>query len=105
MKNLLIFFVIFNTYISSSVDWSDPNQCKLPDHSEFTSQIVNEMTLEQKVGQIIMPEINSVTPEEAKKSILNTKNDLTNLVLIFDALKTEFRKSKISINPKCINKC
>ena len=67
MKNLLIFFVIFNTYISSSVDWSDPNQCKLPDHSEFISQIVNEMTLEQKVGQIIMPEINSVTPEEAKK--------------------------------------
>ena len=67
MKNLLIFFVIFNTYISSSVDWSDPNQCKLPDHSEFISQIVNEMTLEQKVGQIIMPEINSVTPEEAKR--------------------------------------
>ena len=67
MKNLLIFFVIFNTYISSSVDWSDPNQCKLSDHSEFISQIVNEMTLEQKVGQIIMPEINSVTPEEAKR--------------------------------------
>ena len=67
MKKLLIIFVIFNTYISSSVDWSDPNQCKLPDHSEFISQIVNEMTLEQKVGQIIMPEINSVTPEEAKR--------------------------------------
>ena len=67
MKKLLIIFVIFNTYISSSVDWSDPNQCKLPDHSEFISQIVSEMTLEQKVGQIIMPEINSVTPEEAKR--------------------------------------
>ena len=34
-----------------------------------------------------------------------TKNDLNNHVLIFDAIKAEFRKSKISINPKCINKC
>ena len=25
------------------------------------------MTLEQKVGQIIMPEINSITPDDAKK--------------------------------------
>ena len=30
------------------------------------------MTLEQKVGQIIMPEINSVTPEEAKKYYFGT---------------------------------
>ena len=42
---------------------------------------------------------------EVLKCILNSKNDLTNHVLIFDSLKTEFRKSKISINPKCINKC
>ena len=42
---------------------------------------------------------------EVLKSILNTKNDLNNHVLIFDAFKAEFRKSKISINPKCINKC
>ncbi len=42
---------------------------------------------------------------EVLKCILNTKNDLNNRLLIFDALKTEFRKSKISINPTCINKC
>ena len=67
MKKLLIISIIFNIHISSSVDWSDPNKCNLPDHSKFISQIVSGMTLEQKVGQIIMPEINSVTPEEAKK--------------------------------------
>ena len=67
MKKFLIIFVIFNIHISSSVDWSDPNKCNLPDHSKFISQIVSGMTLEQKVGQIIMPEINSVTPEDAKK--------------------------------------
>ena len=41
----------------------------------------------------------------AYKTILNTKDDLANGILFFDSLKTEFRKSKISINPNCINKC
>ena len=67
MKKLIIIFIIFNTHISSSIDWSDPNECKLPDHSEFINSLVSQMTLEQKVGQIIMPEINSVTPDQAKK--------------------------------------
>ena len=47
----------------------------------------------------------SLQANEVLKCILNSKNDLTNHVLIFDSLKTDFRKSKISINPKCINKC
>ena len=47
----------------------------------------------------------SLQASEVLKCILNTKNKLTNHILIFDALKTDFRKSKISINPKCINKC
>jgi molybdopterin/thiamine biosynthesis adenylyltransferase len=42
---------------------------------------------------------------EVLKSILNLKNDLTSKILLFDALKTEFRKSKITTNHKCINKC
>ena len=49
--------------------------------------------------------IGSLQANEVLKSILNLKNDLTNQILIFDALKTEFRKSKISIDQKCINKC
>ena len=72
MKKLLIIFIIFNTHISSSIDWSDPNECKLPDHSEFINSLVSQMTLEQKVGQIIMPEINSVTPDQAKKYYFGT---------------------------------
>lgn len=47
----------------------------------------------------------SLQANEVLKSILNFKKDLTNQILIFDSLKTEFRKSKISINRKCINKC
>ena len=47
----------------------------------------------------------SLQASEVLKSILNNKNDLKNYLLVFDALDTEFRKSKISVNPECINKC
>ena len=47
----------------------------------------------------------SLQANEVLKSILDTKNDLTNQLLIFDGLKTQFRKTKISINQKCVNKC
>ena len=47
----------------------------------------------------------SLQANEVLKTILNKKSDLAGYILIFDALKTEFRKSKISINPKCVNKC
>ncbi len=47
----------------------------------------------------------SLQANEVLKSILNTKEFLINHVLIFDSLKLNFRKLRISINPKCINKC
>jgi molybdopterin-synthase adenylyltransferase len=47
----------------------------------------------------------SLQANEVLKSILNFKNDLTNQILIFDSLKTSFRKLKITINQNCINKC
>ena len=68
----LFFLLIFFGYLSAEINWSDPNECKLPDHSIFVNKIISNMTLEQKVGQIIMPEINSITPEEAKIFFLGT---------------------------------
>ena len=59
--------LLFNVAVLANTDWSNPNECVLPDNSKFIESMVNGMTLEQKVGQIIMPEINSVTPEEAKR--------------------------------------
>ena len=47
----------------------------------------------------------SLQANEVLTTILNTKDDLNSQILIFDALKTEFRKLKISINKKCVNKC
>ena len=74
MKKIL-FLIFLSTYIVADIDWSNTNDCKLPDYSAFINKIVNEMTLEQKVGQIIMPEINSISLDQVKKfylgSILN----------------------------------
>ena len=71
MKKFLL-LITFSSFISAQVDWSDANQCSLPDNSKFIEVILNNMSLEQKVGQIIMPEINSVTPADAKKYFFGT---------------------------------
>ena len=71
MKKFFV-LIIFSSFISAQVDWSNTNKCKLPTQSDLTIKILNNMTLEQKVGQIIMPEINSITPEEAKKYYFGT---------------------------------
>ncbi len=47
----------------------------------------------------------SLQANEVLKTILNSKYKNKKNMIIFDALKTEFRKSKILINPKCKNKC
>ena len=66
MKKLFV-LIIFSSCVSAQVDWSNQNACKLPNQSDLTNRILSNMTLEQKVGHVIMPEINSVTPEEVKK--------------------------------------
>ena len=47
----------------------------------------------------------SLQANEVLKTILNLKDNLSNHIIIFNSLKTEFRKLKLFINPECINKC
>ena len=42
---------------------------------------------------------------EVLKSILNIKSDLSKSILIFDSMKTTFRKVKLNKNPSCVNQC
>ena len=63
MKKFLL-LVFFNTFIIAEVI-GQVQINELQDNSNFINS--SNMTLEQKVGQIIMPEINSVTLEEVKK--------------------------------------
>ena len=56
----------------SDTDWSHSSSCNSPADPEFFDFIINNMTLEQKVGQIIMPDIDEVTPQEAKDYYLGS---------------------------------
>ena len=75
-------------------------RCFMPNHPEIENNCQNEGIFSPVAG--IM---GSLQANEVLKTILNKKSDLAGYLLIFDSLKTEFRKSKISINPNCINKC
>ncbi len=49
--------------------------------------------------------LGSLQANEVLKTILDLQNDLNNNILVFDSLKMELRKIKISLNSKCLNKC
>ena len=49
--------------------------------------------------------LGSLQANEVLKTILDLKDDLNGNVLIFDSLKMMLRKTKIQINPKCLNVC
>ena len=49
--------------------------------------------------------LGSLQANEVLKSILNFKDNLNNQMIIFDSINNNFRKIKLSFNPKCKNKC
>ena len=75
-------------------------RCFMPSQPDFENNCQTEGIFSPVAG--IM---GSLQANEVLKTILNKKDDLTSRLLIFDSLKTEFKKLKISINPKCINRC
>ena len=49
--------------------------------------------------------LGSLQANEVLKSILNFKDNLNNKMIIFNSIDNNFRKIKLSFNPKCKNKC
>ena len=49
--------------------------------------------------------LGSLQANEVLKTILGLKNSLEDQMIIFDSIKCNFRKVKLSSNPHCINKC
>ena len=49
--------------------------------------------------------LGSLQANEVLKSILGLKNGLDNQMMIFNSIKINLRKIKLSLNPKCKNKC
>ena len=71
MKYILLFFLVFAVF---DLDASYPeSSCGSPaSNISVVERIIKKMTLEQKVGQIIMPDIDEVTQSEAKEYQLGT---------------------------------
>ncbi len=71
MKKLLLILLSFN--LSANIDWSHNSSCSIPNNEIVeVERLLEKMTLEQKVGQIIMPDLDAVTPLEAKEFQLGT---------------------------------
>ena len=49
--------------------------------------------------------LGSLQANEVLKTIIGLKNDLDNQMIIFDSIKMNLRKIKLSFNPQCKNKC
>ena len=75
-------------------------RCFMPNPPDFENNCQTEGIFSPVAG--IM---GTLQANEVLKCILNKKNNLTNHILIFDAFKTELRKSKILVNRNCINRC
>ena len=75
-------------------------RCFMPSPPDFENNCQTEGIFSPVAG--IM---GTLQANEVLKCILNKKNNLTNHILIFDAFKTELRKSKILVNRNCINRC
>ena len=49
--------------------------------------------------------LGSLQANEVLKTIIGFKNSLDNQMMIFNSIKINLRKVKLSLNPKCKNKC
>ena len=75
-------------------------RCFMPEEPDIENNCQTEGLFSPVAG--IM---GSLQANEVLKTILSPKYNTAKNVIIFDAIKTEFRKSKLLINPRCKNKC
>ena len=83
-----IFFLIILLFQVSSVfgevDWTRTNSCEYKNfnNSDLIEQLIDGMTVEEKVGQVIQGDLDFISPEDVKKfkigSVLNGGNTAPN---------------------------
>ena len=71
MKRLFFLFFL-SSVLEANLDWSHSNTCQFEYDSKKVEAIISNMTIEQKVGHIIMPEINSITTDEIQRYFIGT---------------------------------
>ena len=47
----------------------------------------------------------TIQANEVIKTIINTKDELLGKMIVFNSLKADFRKVKLSRSPQCIKEC
>ena len=81
MKKLLLIYVLTNFIWSSELSWDRQNFCPTGT-ADRVEKILNSMTLEEKVGQVIMADLDFVKPSDLKRyplgGILNGGNTSPN---------------------------
>ena len=81
MKKLLLIYVLTNFIWSSELSWDRQNFCPTG-NADRVEKILNSMTLEEKVGQVIMADLDFVKPSDLKRyplgGILNGGNTSPN---------------------------
>ncbi len=75
-------------------------RCFMPEYPKFENNCETDGIISPLAGVM-----GTLQANEVLKSILNIKSDLSKSILIFDSLKTTFRKVKLNKNPSCVNKC
>ena len=85
MKNLLLIIFLFQVpNIFGQVDWARTNTCEYKNfnNSDLIEQLIDGMTIEEKVGQVIQGDLDFISPADVKKfkigSVLNGGNTAPN---------------------------
>ena len=85
MKNLFLIILLFHVpTIFGQVDWTRANSCEYKNfnNSDLIEQLIDGMTVEEKVGQVIQGDLDFISPEDVKKfkigSVLNGGNTAPN---------------------------
>ena len=78
--NTILFVLFFSLTLSAQEDWGRVNVCKYPNYSNenIIRMLINEMSIEEKVGQVIQGDLEFISPSDVKKynigSVLNGGN-------------------------------
>ncbi len=75
-------------------------RCFMPEQPDFDNNCQTEGIFSPVAGVM-----GTLQANEVLKTILNYKIDLSGNLLVFNSFKATIKKSKLSINPKCINCC
>ena len=70
MKKVFIFTFLFVNFLSHAVDWTRENFCPTGDIDKV-QKILSGMTVDEKVGQVIMADLDFVEPSDLKPQEMN----------------------------------